>query len=94
VPFAGYDFMEVSTKNLVAFKSDLQWNIFGEHYITARINAGDTADQSGNLLNDEKVALGAGLSYAYKSLVGPVEITVMQATDRKLKAHICLGFWF
>ncbi len=94
VPFVGYNFMEIQTKNLVVLRSDLQWNFFGNHYLIAKFNIGNTASQFDELLTDGNVLLGGGLSYVFKSLVGPVEITIMQAKNRQLKGYVCLGFWF
>ncbi len=94
VQFVGYDFMEIQTKNLIVFRSDFQWNIYGDHYLIAKLNIGDTADRYEQLLGEGDIIMGAGLSYVYKSLAGPVELTLMQANNRQLKAHICLGFWF
>jgi len=78
----------------VVLRSDLQWNFFGNHYLIAKFNIGNTASQFDELLTDGNVLLGGGLSYVFKSLVGPVEITIMQAKNRQLKGYVCLGFWF
>lgn len=94
IPFAGYKFMEVPTKNLAIFRSDFQWNFIGDHYIIAKFNMGSAGSEYQELLREGDLLVGGGLSYVYKSLVGPVEISVMKAINRKIESYVCLGFWF
>jgi hypothetical protein len=69
-------------------------NFSGDHYLIARLNMGNTGTEYQKIFTEGNLLIGGGLSYVYKSLGGPVEITIMQANNRKLQAYVCLGFWF
>jgi NTE family protein len=94
VPFVGYSFMEVVTNNLLVLRTDLQWNFYGDHFLIMKLNAGKTADTYKELFDEAGIAAGAGLSYVYNSLAGPVSITLMRANKRDFAGYFNLGFWF
>jgi NTE family protein len=94
IPFIGYDLFEVSSRNLFVLRTDFQWNLFGDHYLILKFNAGKKNQYYEDLFSKGNLLIGGGLTYAYKSLVGPVELSILQAQDRKLKVYLSLGFWF
>jgi len=94
VPFTGYNLFEISTKNTLVGKSDFQWNFYGNHYLIGTVNVGNVSPRYEDLFTNGDVLFGYGLTYAYKSILGPLEITVMKAQHRDLKAFLSIGFWF
>ncbi len=92
--FPGYKFLELQTKNLAVLRSDFQLNFAGDHYLIARFNMGNTGTEYKKVFTKDNLLIGGGLSYVYKSLGGPVEISIMQANNRKILIYVCLGFWF
>lgn len=94
VPFAGYSYMELPTKNLAILRSDFQWNFIGDHYLTAKVNIGNSSEHYKNLLSNQEILFGGGISYTFKSLLGPVELSVLKANERPTMAFVNLGFWF
>ena len=94
VPFVGHDFFEIATKNIIVLRADIQWNLFGNHYITAKFNIGEKGTYYQDLFNEKTLMSGAGLTYSYRSLAGPVELTIMKAKDREFKGFLSVGFWF
>jgi NTE family protein len=94
ISFPGYKFLELQTKNLAVLRSDFQLNFTGDHYLIARFNVGNTGTEYKKVFTEGNLLMGGGLSYVYKSLGGPVEISIMQANNRKLQIYACLGFWF
>jgi NTE family protein len=94
IPFLGYDLFEVISRNTMVLRTDFQWNFYGDHYLIAKFNVGKNVEFYENLFTKGKILVGGGLTYAYKSLVGPIEISILQAQDRKFKNYISLGFWF
>ena len=94
VPFEGYSYLEILTRNALAISTDLQWNFYGDHYLVGKFNLGKTGVDYNELLKNKDFLMGGGLSYAYKSLLGPLEITVMKAQKRPWSAYLSLGYWF
>jgi hypothetical protein len=94
VPFLGHDFFEISTKNVIVIRADLQWNFYGSHYLIAKYNVGKKGNYYEELYTESGYFNGGGISYAYKSLAGPMEITFMKAKNRNYKGFLSVGFWF
>lgn len=93
IPFMGYTFMEVRTENAFVLGSDFQFNMFGNHYLNAKFNIAEIAVAQNDLFNDSKFIYGAGISYTFKSLIGPLSVTVMKANERNFQLYLNLGFW-
>jgi hypothetical protein len=86
--------MEVLSRNVLVVRADLQWKIIGDHYLIGKFNLGKKGDRYQELLSIKNMLIGGGFTYAYKSLAGPIEITLMKGRDRRWQANLCLGFWF
>lgn len=94
VPFLGHDFLEIPTKNVLVLRADLQWNLFGSHYLIAKYNVGKKGRYLEDIFTENGYFAGGGISYAYKSLAGPIEISFMKAKNRDYKGFLSIGFWF
>jgi NTE family protein len=94
VPFTGYSLMEITTKNTLVGKSDFQWNFYGHHYLIGTVSVGNVSPRYEDLFNNGDVLFGYGLTYAYKSILGPFQFTAMKAQDRDWKFFLSIGFWF
>jgi NTE family protein len=98
VPFVGLDESEVKTGSIGTALLGLQYNMFKNTYLTARVNAAlynfhdlafDEITAKNNLLS------GYGLSFGLNSPLGPIELTGMYCDqDGKVRTNISLGFSF
>jgi NTE family protein len=94
VPFLGHDLFEVTTKNVIVLRADLQWNFYGNHYLIGKYNIGKKGTYYDDLFTENGYFAGGGITYAYKSLAGPIELTFMKAKNRDYKGFLSVGFWF
>jgi hypothetical protein len=93
-PFLGYNIFEITSKNVIVLRGDLQWNFYGSHYLIGKYNYGRKGTYFEDLFNEKDYLSGWGITYAYKSLAGPIELTFMKAEDREFKGFLSVGFWF
>jgi NTE family protein len=94
-PFVGYRFMELIGRNFVAAHAWIYYEFFENHFITAKTNFGKLESTVDELFSSDVLLDGYGLSYAYKSPIGPMELTVMGSSNHaKIFTYISLGFWF
>lgn len=94
LPFIGSVFLQPMESKTMIFGLDFRYNIYKNHYITAKGNIGLSANEFDNLI-DESVKKGIGLTYSYKSFFGPVEITIAKSNLRKkATVYFNAGFWF
>jgi NTE family protein len=94
-PFVGYRFMELIGRNYIAGHAWVYFEFFENHFITAKTNFGKLEPTVDALFSSDVVLDGYGLSYAYKSPIGPMELTVMGSSNHaRIFTYISLGFWF
>ncbi len=94
-PFVGYRFMELIGRNYIAGHAWVYYEFFENHFITAKTNFGKLEPTVDALFSSDVVLDGYGLSYAYKSPIGPMELTVMGSSNHaRIFTYISLGFWF
>ena len=90
LPFIGISYMETfgeAPTFLKIARCDLQYNVFGEHYITAIYNA----------LNLHNYYFhGAGLKYSYNSPIGPVSLLAQWSNlyNSKFSLYFSFGYTF
>ncbi len=89
MPFIGINNLDQLTNMASIFRCDLRYNIYGKHYLTAMYN----------LLsewNTSEFSSGAGLKYSYKSLLGPISLTVhwTDHEDLGVGAYFSFGYTF
>jgi len=94
-PFGGLDIYEKSGKNILSFGMDLQFEIFRNHYIQLRGNVGKTAAYLEDIVFLEDYYFGYGLTYGFRSLIGPLEFSIMKNNLRKdILTYVNIGYWF
>ena len=94
-PFVGLEIFEKSDKNILSFGMDLQYEIFRNHYIQLRGNLGKTAAYFEDIFSPEDFYFGYGLTYGFRSLIGPLEFSVMKNNlRREILTYVNIGYWF
>ena len=94
LPFAGLEIMEKSGKYGWVGRLDLQYELTKNNFITLIGNTGMVTDQFVDFYHYENYLLGGGISYGYKSLIGPIELTIMTTKGRKPTSFFNIGLWF
>jgi len=94
-PFVGYRHMELIGRNFGAIRADFYQEFGKNHYLSFKTNFGKLEPTVDDLFNSQSLLDGYGLSYAYNSPIGPLELTVMSSTNHsRIFTYINLGFWF
>ena len=95
LPFLGYRFMELVGRSAVAFGADINYQFIPKHYLVARANFGALETSFKELWNSQTLLDGYGLSYAYESALGPLQLTFMGSTNHaEIYTYVSLGHWF
>ena len=74
MPFIGFGSVEYVGDNSSVFRTDLRYNFFGKHYLTAMYNILFDWDELLNEHNSDMIQ-GAGIKYSYNSPIGPISLT-------------------
>ena len=77
-------------------RDDFRVRLFKNNYLTAIVNAGDDAGAFRDWFGpDSRGFIGAGLEYAYDSIVGPIRADIhWSSITRSVGAYFSLGFDF
>lgn len=94
-PFIGYRFMELVGRNALVGGVDLNYQFLPNHYLIAKANYATLEGTFDALFGTEVLLDGYGLSYAYNSPIGPLQLTVMGSSNHAdILTYVNLGFWF
>ncbi|MFA5817233.1 MAG: patatin-like phospholipase family protein, partial [Bacteroidales bacterium] len=77
IPFVGMDYMERASNHALILRTDIQYRVRTNHYITLKINVGKSFNSFSQFRDTTANLAGIGLTYGYSSPIGPVEITLM-----------------
>ena len=92
LPFPGLRRMEINADNVGFASLDLRVRIWKKFYTTAISGFGV---YSNSLNHDPNLMIGGGISVAYDSVVGPVELILSTSNlNNKLTAYFALGYYF
>ena len=47
-----------------------------------------------DLVTKGETITGFGITYGYKSIIGPIELSLMDSPSHDLIAYVNIGFWF
>jgi NTE family protein len=95
MPFVGMSFMQRAGNHMVISRLDLQWEMWKDNFFTIKSNLGKATMFRKNLLKPNDVIVGYGLSYGYRSPIGPIELTAMSSNKKSgLSFFISIGYWF
>ncbi len=91
IPFIGLRSLENNHKNGLVVRTDIRWEMWRKNYLILKANIGKYE----NFFSSSKTVIGAGLSFSYDSVIGPMEASVMYSNDnKKLNLFVNLGYWF
>jgi NTE family protein len=93
-PFVGHRFLEFRTLNCLIARCDLQYQIFKRHYMIISGNLGKMTALPEDLVTKGETITGFGITYGYKSIIGPIELSLMDSPSHDLIAYVNIGFWF
>ncbi len=94
-PFVGMELFELSDKNAVTLGLDLQYEFLKNQVIQLRANVGKTTHNFNDLYSGSNYDFGYGLTYGFRSPIGPLEFTLMKNNRRKgILTYVNIGFWF
>lgn len=94
-PFIGYRFWELSGRNLVMVRADLNYEAFKNHYFHLKANFAKLEPTLEDIFASDILLDGYSLGYTYNSIIGPMELNVAGSTNHNdIYAYVRLGFWF
>ena len=93
-PFLGANFIQYKSKNMAIGRIDLQCETFKKNYLILSSNVIDNANSYKELPQPINLIVGYGITYGILSVLGPAEITVMQAGKGVIIVYFNLGFSF
>ena len=103
MPFIGFGTVEYTGDNVSVLRTDLRYNFYGNHYVTAIYNVlldwgGLSSPGFGFHLFETQ---GAGIKYSYNSAVGPISLTAHWSRrnmgyyyDNHFGAYFSFGYTF
>ncbi len=97
ITFPGLTENQVNTHSISAFQIGFQYEPITNFVATFRANGGvyDYIDVPLSSLNKNNLLLGYALSAGYRSIIGPIEISLMYSEQAKgFKGYVNLGFTF
>ncbi len=94
-PFTGYYFGEVVAEDAFIGRLRLQYEAFSNVFFIARWDSGRVIRDLSGFGKEDFWTHGVGLSFAYKTPIGPIEYTLMgNDRDRELRNYINIGYTF
>lgn len=94
-PFVGMHLFEQTSKNALNFGLDLQYEFLRNHIVKLRTNVGKTTYLFDDLIQFNQLDFGIGLTYGFRSRLGPIELSVMRNNHRKdILTYVNIGYWF
>ena len=94
MPFIGIANAAFRRNNLVVLRADLRYQFLKNNYVTAMFNYSRDFYSFKKFETGENL-FGAGIEYAYDSVVGPLKAQVFWSSmTRKVGAYLSLGFDF
>ncbi len=95
LPFVGLNMGELTGSKVASYQMDMQWQLYKNHYLLFRGGVGKVAETMEQMLNFDNLVFGYGLTYGFNSVIGPIELTVMSATENhKIIPFFNIGVWF
>ena len=96
IPFIGVSHLEETSNFATVLRCDLRYNFLGKHYITGTYNILCACDFT-DLTSAPQVRFfsGAGLRYAYNSVIGPIALTAQWSNiTNQFSMYFSLGYSF
>ncbi len=94
-PFVGLEFMQIVANHSLNGRLDLQYEIFNNIFATAKWNLGFYSTDLKDLLFENEIVNGYGLSLGVKSPIGPIEVSAMRSDyNKRWIGYFNLGYRF
>lgn len=91
IPFIGLRPFEDTSNGAIVFRADFQYEMWKRNYLIYRINALKTDD----FATLKGYGIGMGLTYAYESVIGPMEATLSWSrVSNQIGGFINIGYCF
>lgn len=94
IPFTGLHFMQAPCLHTWVEGLNLQWEMWKDNLLTFKFTAGKAVSSRPDLLNTSNIYYGLGLSFGYRSPIGPIELTLMTSNRNNLSGFINIGYGF
>ncbi len=94
-PFVGLELFEKAEKNALIIGLDFQYEFLTSHFLQVRGNVGKTASFVEDLINPDDIFFGYGITYGFRSLIGPLELSIMKNNLRSnILTYVNIGYRF
>lgn len=95
IPFIGVTNASACEKFLVVAGTDLRFRVAKNNFVSAIVNVSDTAPEIEDLAKSDSFDIGAGLEYAYNSIVGPIKADIhWSSISKSVGCYFSIGFDF
>lgn len=95
VPLTGPKYMQLTGSNAWAAGSEIRLEAWQNNFISLKANIAKASNAGKNLFNSSGINIGTGVSYGYRSVIGPMEVTLMTSSSIKgVAGFINIGYWF
>ncbi len=95
IRFVGLKTMQKYDLNAIIGAAELRYEFVHNHFFTLIYNLGSVFPTYHNLTYLHDYISGIGIRYGYKSVIGPVELTLSASTANKMiQPYLNVGFWF
>jgi len=93
-PFMGINKAALRRNGMLVGRLDARYNVAGNHFVSAIFNAAYDFNNFREFVKGEPV-FGAGLEYAYNSVLGPIKLDIHWSTiTKKVGAYLSIGYNF
>lgn len=95
VPLVGLKYMQQNGSNAWAAGTDIRYEAWENNFLSLKGNISKSTIAGKDLIKPREITIGGGISYGYRSVIGPMEITLMTSNSiRGIAAFINIGYWF
>jgi len=94
LPFAGLEMMEKYGHYGWVGRMDFQYEWTKNNFITLISNIGMVSDLMSDFYHSDNYSIGGGISYGYKTMIGPIEFSLLTTRNRNLTTFFNIGLWF
>lgn len=96
IPFVGTNWVQGNNSAMGVGRLDLRYELFNRNYLMLTGNYGRYSQDSDKFFsNSAKDLWGAGITYSYGSIIGPIAVTLMHSTQvKKPLLYVSIGYNF
>lgn len=97
IPFVGVNDFFAAEDKLFVLRSDFRFKLFKNNYLNAIVNFADTFAEMKDFVNfnNSKRYIGAGIEYAYDSIIGPIKADIHWSNySNRVGVYLSIGYDF